>query len=88
MNREQMKFLKDRLSDLMRKKRWTRDESVPAAVVKAKRIVKKWEEDQQKQYRKRQERLDAAYSKVNQPIIFHEAGNALKALKEFEALQP
>ena len=52
MNREQMKFLKDRLSDLMRKKRWTRDESVPAAVVKAKRIVKKWEEDQQKQYRK------------------------------------
>ena len=88
MTREQMRYLKDRLSELMRKKRCTRDEPVPAEIVKAKRIVKKWEEDQHKQYRKRQERLDAAYSKVNQAIIFREAGDALKALKEFEAFQP
>ncbi|MDO8357259.1 MAG: hypothetical protein Q7U76_12785 [Nitrospirota bacterium] len=91
MNREQTKYLKDRLSKLNSRKYGelcSRKSTLPQPVATAKRIVKQWEAEQAKECSRRNDRLNEAYSTAIQSIIFGEPGDALKALKEFEQFKP
>ena len=91
MNREQFKYLKERLRVVYNKKHhatFAKSTPLPKKVAAAARIIKQWDTQQKKESGRRQDLLSNAYAAAHQAIIFREAGDALKALKEFERFTP
>ena len=90
MNREQFKRLTERLSALNRRKHDDAHTSSvrPAAVLRAEHTLKGWQTKERTIVSKRQDRLAAAYHAARQAITFHDPGDALKALREFERFKP
>lgn len=90
MNQQQVKYLKERISNIHRNKRYAVDTKigVPAEVAEAKRIVGRWEKKKRRIIQQRQESLQREYSKAFEAIMLRDPSDAIKALREFERFKP
>lgn len=90
MNREQRKYLKEKLNKLERRQidAIFTAPPIPKSVAAARRVVEAWSEKQRGIQRLRKARLDEAYSTALEAILSKEFPDALRAVKEFERFQP
>lgn len=90
MNREQLKHLHERLSKARQSLspyRIVDQEKPPAAVVRARKVVKAWEARRIKKREAIMKKITAAAREVEEAIFFGDPVKALAALKKFEAMK-
>lgn len=90
MNRDQLKHLKARIRAIYMRKRneACKEPRKPKHVRDAERIVNAWRAAEQKDRYAIMDRLDQANEKAMQAVLFREASDALKAVREFEKYNP
>lgn len=90
MNREQGKYLKEKLSKSERQKLNAICEvpPFPKSVAAAKRVVDAWGLKQRTILRTRRARLDDGYSTALEAILSKDFPAALRAVKDFDKFQP
>lgn len=90
MNREQGKYLKEKLLKAERRKIDVILESqpIPKSVAAAKRVVDAWGAKQRAIMHRRKARLGEVYSTAFEAILSSEFPVALQAVKDFERFQP
>lgn len=89
MNKQQKKYLMNRLTQIRRKFALHHGKVpiAPKEVREARRIVDKWEEECDAQREKRNAESMEFFREVEEIILFGESDKALEALKRYESMK-
>lgn len=88
MNQVQIKTLRERIERADRMHRWeANSKPEPANIVRAREVIKIFEDSKRIKARAREERIKSAFREAEEAILFREAPDALRAVKKFEGMK-